>query len=277
MKKRRIVTLAVLALLSVTALYAHDLFIKMDSYFVAANSGIRVPVINGTFAESEGGITPDRLLDLSVVTPDGRQHLDTTAWSVGDNISYLDVRTGASGTYVVGVSTKTREIGLSSEDFNGYLDHDGIPDVLEARKKAGATGEVWERYAKHVKAVFQVGDKRTDGFDVVLGYPAEIVVLNNPYDLKVGGEIRVRCLVDGKPVVNQFVSAGGEHGGGRFLTDLRGMPIDERSARTDSNGEVSFMLDAAGKWYVRFINMTESDDPEINYRSKWASVTFEIR
>ena len=277
MKKRRIITLTGTALFAVSVLSAHDLFIKMDSYFVATNSAIRIPVINGTFAESEGGITPDRLLDLSMVTPAGRQHLDKAAWSADTNISYLDVRTAASGTYVVGVSTKTNEIGMASEDFHGYLEHDGIPDVLAARRQSGATGEVWERYAKHVKAVFQVGNKRTDGFDVVLGYPAEIVVLNNPYDLKVGGEIRVRCLVDGKPVVNQFVLAGGEHGGGRFLADLRGMPIDERSARTDSHGEVSFMLDAAGKWYVRFINMTESDDPEIDYRSKWATVTFEIR
>ncbi len=36
-------------------------------------------------------------------------------------------------------------------------------------------------------------------------------------------------------------------------------------------------LDAAGTWYIRFINMTKSDDPEIDYRSKWATITFEIR
>jgi len=268
MKKRRIITLTGLALFAVSILSAHDLFIKMDNYFVATNSAIRIPVINGTFAGSEGSVTPDRLIDLSMVTPAGRQHLETSAWSVGDNISYLDVRTAASGTYVVGVSTKTNEIGMASEDFHNYLESDGIPDVLAARKQSGATGEVWERYAKHVKAVFQVGDKRTDGFDAELGYEAEIVLLDNPYELKVGDEIRVRCLVDGKPVANQYVLAGGEHGD---------MPIDERSARTDSHGEVSFTLDAAGKWYVRFIDMTESDDPEIDYRSKWATVTFEIR
>ncbi len=268
MKKWRTIAMVGMAVFAVSVLSAHDLFIKMDSYFVATNSTIRIPVINGTFAGSEGSITPDRLLDLSLVPPSGRQHLDTTAWSVGDNISYLDVRTGASGTYVVGASTKTREIGLASEDFHSYLEHDGIPDVLEERKQSGATGEVWERYAKHVKAVFQVGDTRTDGFDIVLGYPAEIVVLNNPYDLEVGGEIRVRCLVDGKPVVNQYVLAGGEYDG---------MPIEEHAARTDSHGEATFTLHAAGKWYVRFINMTESDAPEIDYRSKWATVTFEIR
>lgn len=268
MKQWRMIVVAGLTVVAASVVAAHDLFIKMDTYFVSANSAIRIPVINGTFAASEGEITADRLIDVSVVTQSGRQRIDTTAWSVGENISFLDIRTAEPGTYVVGVSTKTREIGLSSEDFNGYLEHDGIPDVLEARTQAGATGEVWERYAKHVKAVFQVGDSRTDGFDVQLGYPAEIVVLNNPYELGVGGELRVRCLVDGKLVANQYVLAGGEHAG---------MPIEERATRTDYNGEASFTLDAPGKWYVRFINMTESDDPEIDYRSKWATVTFEIR
>lgn len=267
--KRRILSIVGLALLAASVLYGHDLFIKMDNYFVAPNSAIRMPVLNGTFAASEANLTPDRVLDISLVSPSGRQRLDTTAWSLGDDISYLDVRVGASGTYVVGVSTKTREIGLPGEDFNGYLEHGGIPDVLEARKRAGEIDEeVWERYAKHVKVVFQVGERRSGGFDTALGYEAEIVLLDNPYDLHNGGELRVRCLVDGEPVSNQYVLAGGEHDG---------TLIPERSARTDGHGEATFHLDSPGKWYVRFINMTTSDDPGIDYRSKWATITFEIR
>lgn len=269
MTKRKIIMVAGLMLTASSLLYAHDLFIKMDSYFVAPNTAIRIPVLNGTFAASEGSVTPDRVLDISLVGPAGRQRLEKTAWTVGDNISFLDIRTGATGTYVVGASTKTNEIGMSGEDFNNYLEHDGIPDVLSARKRAGELDkEVWERYAKHVKAVFQVGDRRTDGFDVQFGYPAEIVLLNNPYELTAGDELRVRCLVDGKPVVDQHVVVGGEH---------QGTPIPAVAARTDAHGEISFRLSGPGKWYVQFINMIESDDPEIDYRSKWATITFEIR
>jgi hypothetical protein len=28
---------------------------------------------------------------------------------------------------------------------------------------------------------------------------------------------------------------------------------------------------------VRFINMTRLDDPKVNYESKWATLTFEIK
>src|SRR3989449_7585247 len=52
-----------------------------------------------------------------------------------------------------------------------------------------------ERYSKHVKAVFQVGRDRSDGFNVTLGYPAEIVPLDNPYGMDRGAALRVRCLM----------------------------------------------------------------------------------
>ena len=77
---------------------------------------------------------------------------------------------------MTGVSVKPRELELKAADFNAYLEEDGIPDVLEARRRNNELGKpARERYSKHVKAVFQVGDARTDVFGAVLGYPAEIV------------------------------------------------------------------------------------------------------
>ena len=67
-------------------------------------------------------------------------------------------------------------------------DEAGIPDVLAARERDGELGvPAWERYAKHVKAVVQVGESSSGPFDTVLGYPAEIVALVNPYTLTAGG------------------------------------------------------------------------------------------
>jgi len=51
---------------------------------------------------------------------------------------------------------------------------------------------------------------RTRAFEAVLGYPAEIVPLTNPYLTIVGDTLAVRCLVDGQPVAQQLVIAGGE-------------------------------------------------------------------
>ena len=149
------------------------------------------------------------------------------------------------------------------------LRDDWIPDVLEARRQNNELKtDVWERYAKHVKAVVQVGTKRDETYAAFLGYPAEIVPLVNPYVLKPGDELSVVCLVDGEPVANQPVLLGGEIGG-----DL----VDEQRKRTDSNGKVSFVIESAGRWYVEFINMVPMTEEDLDYESKWATLAFEIR
>jgi hypothetical protein len=253
----------------VTAASAHDLFIKLHSYFLEPDRNVEVLVLNGTFLGSENSITPDRLLDVSVVSPAGRDHLDTDHWIPRGDTTYVRMRTGESGTYVLGASTKARELDMSGEDFNEYLEHDGIPDVLMARERDGELNEpARERYAKHVKAVFQVGSQRSDHYSAVLGYPAEVIPLDNPYAMPQGSPLRFRCLVDGKPVANQLVIAGGE---------ANGSTIAERSSRTDSDGVVRFTLDHPGKWYVKFISMVKAGGTEVDYVSKWATLTVEVR
>ena len=272
MKKDLFAVLVAGTLLLVASLaLAHDLFLKLDTYFLEPRTRVRVTVLNGTFAKSEGFVAPDRVANISVVAPGGRTRLRAaTAWSRGpDSTSLLSIPLGAPGTYVVGVSTKTREIALRAEDFNAYLEEDGIADVLDARRRDHELGKgARERYSKHVKAVFQVGRDRSDGFNMTLGYPAEIVPLDNPYGMDRGAALRVRCLMDGRPVANQTVLWGGEQGG---------QTPAQRSTRTGPDGVAEVTLDAPGRWYVKFVHMTRATERGLDYESKWATLTFEIR
>ena len=259
----------ILLAISATLLWAHDLFLKLDSYFVAPNTALRVAVLNGTFATSKGAVTPDRLLDLSLVGPTQRRAIPRTAWKPSGDTTWLTVQTGAPGTYLIGASLGPRQIALSPAQFNDYLKEDGIPDVLDARTRAGELDRAArERYQKHVKALVQVGDLHTDAFATVLGYPAEIVPLANPYRARVGDTLAFRALVDGKPAVNQLVIVGGEQGG-RAREEVR--------ARSDSTGVARFAVSAAGKWYVKFIHMVPVSGDSVNYESKWATLTFQVR
>jgi uncharacterized GH25 family protein len=267
--KNRVSFSTLVLVLAASAVYAHELFIKLDTYFLEENSGVRVMLLNGTFTNSENSITADRVVDVTLVGPDGVSRLQPEAWDASSDTTYITLQTGPPGTYVLGVSTGSRLIELDAESFNEYLEHDGIPDILEARRATGELGEdAVERYSKHVKAVYQVGGTRTVGWSRAVGYPAEIVPLANPYRLSVGEELAVRCLVHGEPTANQLVVAGG---------DLNGQAIEERDARTDSDGIVRFMVDQAGKWYVRFIHMAETDEEDVDYESNWATLTFEVR
>lgn len=248
---------------------AHDLFIKMESYHLSPRSEVRIPIINGTFQLSENSITMDRVADVSLVAGGGREPIGLGDWNAEGDTTFLGLGTGAPGTYVVGVSTLPRDLALAAVDFNEYLEHDGVIDVLRQRERDGELGvDVVERYSKHVKAVLQVGDTRSGGLDVVLGYPAELLPLVNPYELSVSEEMVVRAMVEGEPVAGQLVLAGGEGSDGRIF--------EERSTRTNGSGVARIRMDQAGVWYIKFINMQKTDIEGLDYESKWATLTFEI-
>jgi len=263
--KRWMLVSVLLLLATAGTLGAHDLFLKLDSYFVAPGATLVARVLNGTFSKSEGAVAKDRVRDIAVVTPGGVTRLDTAAWTARGDTSILTVRAGESGTYIIGASLLPRELKLEAKEFNDYLAHDGVPDVLAARRESKELDRpARERYSKHVKALVQVGDRRTDGYQIALGYPAELIPLDNPYALRPGGILRVRAVVDGEPVANQLVIAGGRRA--------------KTSMRTDSAGVARLRIGARGPWYVKFIHMRPAaGDSTIDYESKWATLTFGVR
>ncbi|HET6646533.1 MAG TPA: DUF4198 domain-containing protein [Pyrinomonadaceae bacterium] len=268
--KRQILLALAFALVLTGSAAAHDLFMKLDSYFLSPNKSANVRLLNGTFQKSDGVIARDRLRDISVSGPNLSGPINqSVTWRDEGETTLMTIKTGGPGTYLVGVSTKPREIDLKAADFNDYLQHDGIPDILSERQKNNELDKnVRERYSKHVRAVFQVGDKLSDDYKRELNYPAEVIPQENPYRLKVGDTINLLCTVDGRPVPNQFVMAGWESRDG-ILHYL--------SERTNGAGLASFKLVGAGKWYVKFIHMTALSQSNLNYESKWASLTFEIQ
>jgi uncharacterized GH25 family protein len=267
--RRGKIGLGIAAALAATCLLAHDLFVEPATYFVEAGSQVEATLFNGTFRRSENTIDGERVAALKMAGPEGVVRLGWDGWDGPAHTTKFRVQVGESGTYALGVSTKPRPIELSGPDFNEYLAHDGIPDVLEARKRAGQLDRpVVERYAKHVKTLVQVGGGGGEGWKKSFGFPAEIVPVANPYELAAGRTLRVRVLVDGRPVGNQVVIAGG--------MDDRG-PFEERQVRSDAEGIAAFEIDRPGTWYVKFIHMVETESEGIDYESKWATLTFEVR
>jgi uncharacterized GH25 family protein len=259
-----------LVLVAVTVAAAHDMFLKPTRFFAPENAEVRVRVLNGTFTRSENSIARNRLADASVITPTRRIALDTAEWTVAGDTSTFHIHTREAGTYVIGASTRPSVIDLSADDFNLYLKEDGIPDALEARKAAGELEKpARERYHKHVKALIQVGNARSDHYATALGYPAEIVPVENPYALTSGASLRVKTLVDGKPAANQLVLYGG--------VSASGANIEPQSVRSSAEGVATIRLATPGAWYIKFINMSRVSGDSVDYESKWATLTFEVR
>lgn len=179
----------------------------MDTYFLQPNQEATLSLYNGTFEASENTIARDRMLDASIISKGKRKSIELNQWMDQDStLTQLSFNTSEAGTYVVGVSTKARNIELTAEKFNDYLKHDGVLDMLKYRKNNGLLNEgAIESYAKHVKAIYQVGDLKTDDWKSKLGYPIEFIPQENPYEKYTGENLAMQLLLDGKPLANQLV------------------------------------------------------------------------
>lgn len=261
-------TLAVLAFAAPAP--AHDLFFRAPSYRLAPGSEAVIDVLSGTFSRSENAIERSRLADLTLVTAAGRSRLDLAGWSEAEPTSRLKLPTGEPGTYLVGAALHPRLLALPAKEFAAYLKEEGLDEVIARRDEQGRSNEPSrERYSKYLKALLQVGEATTDAYDAVLGYAAEIVPEQNPYRLKPGDTLVVRCLVGGQPWAGKVVFAGGRRG----ASDVRLKP---QRLVTDASGRAAIRLDEAGVWYVKYVAMVERDEAEANYESFWSTLSFAV-
>ena len=279
--KRLVPVLLILLLFS-----SHDMFLKLDQYLLEPNAKTTIALYNGTYELSDNVITRDRMQEVSVVANGQRTRIDSSEWYEKDKTTYLNLTTGEAGTYVVGVSTKARDFGQSAESFNGYLEHDGVLDMLEQRKQNGTLGDsAVERYSKHVKTIFQVGDERTDNYKTQLGYPIEFVLLDNPYDMHPGHALRVKLLFNQQPLANQLVYLGREGSGHTHTHDGSTHSHDEDGGhnhddliqlRTNVNGRLKVPISSEGIYYLKTIHLVENNEEGLTHESNWATVTFAI-
>lgn len=282
----------ILGCVAILLLCSHDMFLKLDGYFLMANSEATIQLFNGTFEESENTIDRNRMLDVSIVVNGDRTAVDSSQWMEKDLITYLNFKTGNEGTYVAGVSTATRTIETKAERFNNYLEHDGVVDMLKYRKENNeADQDAVEKYSKHVKTIFQVGDKTSDDWKTVLDYPIEFVPLENPYELHEGHSFKARLLLKGKPLKNQLVSVGNKndaahseehsHDNGEKHSHVKDENEEHThdalmELRSDNDGMVEFEISSSGVWFLKTIHMEKSTAAGLTHESNWATLTFEI-
>jgi hypothetical protein len=265
---------AAAVLLSAMPAHSHELFLRPDSYFLKPNSTETLKVVNGTFDQSLAVFARSRMRDVSIVGDGRLSQPPASDWHDANAASYLKFTTGAAGTYVAGVSSKSAVRAQSADDFRAFLKTYGALDGLDAFERGPKLDTVRLRSSKHVKAVVQVGDKASADFARPLGHPVEIVFSNNPYQIKLGEELRFRVLHQGQPVQNHRVYAG--HAG--FNEDDNApRRIHTQELRTDSQGMASFKVGKKVPWYLALIHVVPINDGEADYEATWATHSFDVR
>lgn len=277
---------------------SHDMYLKLDSYFLEPNHSAIIKLYNGTFDLSENTIDRNRMLDVSLVGNEKRLKVDTSQWSEQNGATILNISNTEEGTWVAGVSTRPRNIEMTANDFNKYLKNDGVLDMLDWREKNDALDQdAVEKYSKHVKTIFQVGERKTDDWKVKLDYPIEFVPLSNPYELETGDELTVQLLWQGNPLTDQLVYMGSSQSlhshdhdhGNKGDNDEHSQDHDHEEIqtddhqhdslqqfRTDDQGLLKMKIDDEGVWYLRTIYLELSEEDGLTHESNWATLTFEV-
>lgn len=269
------------ALLSSSALLSiagealgHELFLKTDSYYVQPNSKTTLTLLNGTFEESAGPVARNRMRDVSISGPSGTMHPDPKGWVDADKQTHLTILLSAQGSHVAGVSTEYAASEQTADGFAEYLKLEGIPDLLPQYDRSAYPKGVRYRYAKHARAIFQVGDTSDDGYSKSLNYASEIVLSTNPAHLRAGDAVRFRALYRGAALANQLVHVG--HGGARNRSSSDPAAVSQE-LRTDKDGLAQFVVTQPGVWYIHLNRMEKSETPGFDFESDRASLTFEVR
>lgn len=266
------------------------MYLKLDTYFLQPDTPATIKLFNGTFDKSENVIDRNRMIDVSLVGNGIRERIDSTLWSEKDSMTLLSFKTGDPGTWVAGLSTYARSLEMDAQAFNDYLVHDGVTDMLDWRRANNTLDQpANEKYSKHVKTIFQVGDKKTNDWNVNLGYPIEFIPLSNPYNLLEGDTLRVKLLRNGAPLVNQLITidskathshgsinGDSDHSHDHDTADGGHHHHGSTQTRTDNHGELSVALANSGIWFLRTIHLEESDEGDLTHESNWATLTFEV-
>lgn len=218
------------------------------------------------FSGDDEAPRPDRLHGVRVVSDAGVQPL--TAAGSRESGVHVDVGGVTAPAWVV-VETAPTFIELAPAKFERYLAHEGLTDVLRARREAGTSGEPGrEIYSKHIKTA--VADPagpphlRTDA----IGLPLEIVPAIAV--LQVGDEFRGQVLLDGQPARDVQVRVHHKGTDGAAAREVACL-------RTGANGAFAVRLDARGLWRCHVIVMRRHQDAaHAEWRSVWASLTFRL-
>ncbi len=225
---------------------------------IFANTGMDFP-------NSLSAVTADRVSQFVLVGKSVKENI--TGFKVEGNSLVTKYTFKESGTYLVGVALKPREIKLTAEEFNEYLLHDGLPNIYEFRKKEGILDkDAIEHYSKYPKTIIQVGKKLDETPVKPLGLPVEIVPKVNPYELKLGDDLEVAILFRGKPLSGVEIAWSFPGKGEQFAG----------SKKTDKNGEAAIPLDKTGPYVIRLTHMEWVKKPTHEWESYWTSLTFEV-
>jgi uncharacterized GH25 family protein len=262
---RRLKVAAVLALLAVPALQAHDFWIEPSAFRPAIAQRVAVRLrVGQEFKGDPVPRDPGLLKRFVLLGPGG----ETAVAGVPNTEPAGFLSIPAPGLYTIVYTSNPEPVQLDARKFNDYLSQEGLETIRELRARRGQSDapdrEIFSRCAKAL--VLAGGGEAAPGWNRELGMRLELIPGANPYMLTDGQILPVRLLYDGKPLQGALVTA---------FTKER--PEAKISARSDAKGRVALKIDRSGTWLVKSVHMIPAArESGADWESFWASLTFEV-
>jgi uncharacterized GH25 family protein len=189
---------------------------------------------------------------------------DSVVDGIRDN---LTLRLKEPGTYLLAMQTKNALNEWEPEKFNQFLKENGLDEILDRRTRTNTlASRAKENYSSHTKLLFQVGGKNDDTYKNLNDFPVEILVLENPYTLKIGDRIHFKILFDGNPVFGVNVRVWNRFDNRTTIQNIY----------TEKDGTLETRVSSPGLWMVSVIRMLPSRQPGVDWQSYRGSLVFGI-
>ncbi|NIM61111.1 MAG: DUF4198 domain-containing protein [Acidobacteria bacterium] len=249
---RRATLAATLAIIVPVQSRAHDYWFAQQPPIIDVGDTcvLRLLVGDGLRPELERPLQREITTRFEWLTTDGP--VDLMEQTAEDAQPVLQRKVAGEGTALVVMDRDFVPTEGTYERFVGFLEHEGALELLRDVESVPRDTTVRRRYARNLKALVRVGDggdRRLHGRRV--GQDLEILLLDDPWSVKPGAELKLRILFRGKPVEGLPIKS---------LVDTGRGSITESHARTDANGVAGFRLEHRGQWLIRATLIRPSDD-----------------
>ncbi len=206
---------------------------------------------------------PQWFIDYRVIGPEGAEPVRGI---VGD-IPAGGFEPSDDALYVVGYLSVPDLADLEPEKFNEYLQKEGLEPALEKRIADGKQNEPGrEFYSRCAKSLIKAGSgSNTAALSTFIGYPLEIVPVNNPYNLDEGQTLQIKILAEKQPIQGLSVFAFNA-----------AEPDKVQRVATDEDGFADINIDRKGTWLIKAVRIYEIENPAAEWESYWASLTFRL-
>lgn len=245
---------------------AHDLYLNPSSFFLNEPAALQLEM---RLEETRfpGEAVPwkaPKTVRFKMIGPDGNHDL------INPKETNPTISVDESGTHEIGWQSNVTYISIEPAIFDQYIQLEGYQTAINARKdKKPSRGR--ERYSRFLKTYVQVGSDNTEDFKKPIGFTIEIIPHNNPAFLKVGDQLEVQLLYNGKPLRGNRIMATHE--------TYSSKPEDyAQTVETDKNGKAWFKITNPGIWIIRSNHMIAiKDDPKADWESFWSNMTFQVK